>query len=148
MNNFTVLNLTTGQNVICVIDESKVTEQLIEISNPMIVISVSNPDGTVMIFLRRYNILAKSPIMKICRAHIIGTYAPCLELAKYYKTLIKYHTKVLDKITLQEVNLAYTFIDAALSNPNFETIIENQLDSMKDTKDLKNFKVKKDTKVH
>ena len=148
MNNFTVLNLTTGQNVICVIDESKVTEQLIEISNPMIVISVSNPDGTVMIFLRRYNNLAKSPIMKIRRAHIIGTYAPCLELAKYYKTLIKYHTKVLDKITLQEVNLAYTFIDAALSNPNFETIIENQLDSMKDTKDLKNFKVKKNTKVH
>ena len=148
MNNFTVLKLTTGQDVICIVDESKVTEQLIEISHPMMITSIANPDGTTMIFLRRYNLLAKSPIMKIRRAHIIGTYAPCLELAKYYKTLIKYHTKVLDKITLQEVNLAYTFIDAALSNPNFETIIENQLDSMKDTKDLKNFKVKKNTKVH
>jgi len=148
MNNFTVLKLTTGQDIICVVDESKVTEQLIEISNPMIVISVPNPDGTTMIFLRRYNLLAKSSTMKIRRAHIIGTYAPRLELAKYYKTLMKYHAEVLDKITLQEVDLASAFIDAALSNPDFESVIEKQLDNMKDTKDFKNLKVKKDTKVH
>ena len=148
MNNFTVLKLTTGQDVICIVDESKVTEQLIEINHPMTVISVPNPDGTTMIFLRRYNLLAKSPIMKIRRAHIIGTYAPRLELAKYYKTLMKYHDEVLDKITIQEVDLASSFIDAALSNPDFETIIEKQLDNMKDTKDFKNLKVKKDTKVH
>ena len=119
MNNFTVLKLTTGQDVICMVDESKVTDQLIEIGHPMIIISIPNPDGTTMIFLRRYNLLAKSPIMKVRRAHIVATYAPRLELAKYYKTLIKYHTEVLDKITLQEVNLASTFIDAVLSNPNF-----------------------------
>ena len=111
MNNFTVLKLTTGQDVICIVDESKVTEQLIEISHPMMIISIANPDGTTMIFLRRYNLLAKSPIMKIRRAHIVATYAPRLELAKYYKTLMKYHDEVLDKITIQEVDLASTFID-------------------------------------
>lgn len=148
MNNFTVLKLTTGQDVICIVDESKVTEQLIEINHPMTVISVPNPDGTTMIFLRRYNLLAKSPIMKIRRAHIIGTYAPRLELAKYYKTLMKYHNEVLDKITLQEVDLASTFIDAALSNPDFESVIEKQLDNMKESKDFKNLKAKKNTKVH
>lgn len=148
MNNFTVLKLTTGQDIICVVDESKVTEQLIEISNPMIVISVPNPDGTTMIFLRRYNLLAKSPTMKIRRAHIIGTYAPRLELAKYYKTLMKYHDEVLDKITIQEVDLASTFIDTALSNPAFDTMLEKQLDEMKEPKDFKNLKAKKTTKVH
>ena len=148
MNNFTVLKLTTGQDVICIVDESKVTEQLIEINHPMTVISVPNPDGTTMIFLRRYNLLAKSPIMKIRRAHIIGTYAPRLELAKYYTTLMKYHNEVLDKITLQEVDLASTFIDAALSNPDFESVIEKQLDNMKESKDFKNLKAKKNTKVH
>jgi len=148
MNNFTVLKLTTGQDVICIVDESKVTEQLIEINHPMTVISVPNPDGTTMIFLRRYNLLAKSPIMKIRRAHIIGTYAPRLELAKYYKTLMKYHNEVLDKITLQEVDLASTFIDAALSNPAFDTMLEKQLDNMKEPKDFKNLKAKKNTKVH
>jgi uncharacterized protein (DUF302 family) len=148
MNNFTVLKLTTGQDVICVVDESKVTEQLIEIGHPMTIISIANPDGTTMIFLRRYNLLAKSPIMKIRRAHIVGTYAPRLELAKYYKTLMRYHDEVLDKITIQEVDLASTFIDAALSNPAFETVIENQLNEMKETKDFKNIKAKKNTKVH
>ena len=148
MNNFTVLKLTTGQDVICIVDESKVTEQLIEISHPMMIISIANPDGTTMIFLRRYNLLAKSPIMKIRRAHIVATYAPRLELAKYYKTLMKYHDEVLDKITIQEVDLASTFIDAALSNPAFDTMLEKQLDEMKETKDFKNLKAKKTTKVH
>ena len=148
MSNFTVLKLTTGHDVICIVDESKVTEQLIEINHPMTIISVPNPDGTTMIFLRRYNLLAKSPIMKIRRAHIVGTYAPRLELAKYYKTLMKYHDEVLDKITIQEVDLASTFIDAALSNPAFETVLEKQLDEMKETKDFKNLKAKKTTKVH
>lgn len=148
MNNFTVLKMTTGQDIICIVDESKVTEQLIEIKYPMTIISVPNPDGTTMIFLRRYNLLAKSPMMKIRRTHIIGTYAPRLELAKYYKTLMKYHNEVLDKITLQEVDLASTFIDAALSNPDFESVIEKQLDNMKESKDFKNLKAKKNTKVH
>ena len=148
MNNFTVLKLTTGQDVICIVDESKVTEQLIEISHPMMITSIANPDGTTMIFLRRYNLLAKSPIMKIRRAHIVATYAPRLELAKYYKTLMKYHDEVLDKITIQEVDLASTFIDAALSNPAFDTMLEKQLDEMKETKDFKNLKAKKTTKVH
>ena len=148
MNNFTVLKLTTSQDVICIVDESKVTEQLIEISHPMMIISIANPDGTTMIFLRRYNLLAKSPIMKIRRAHIVATYAPRLELAKYYKTLMKYHDEVLDKITIQEVDLASTFIDAALSNPAFDTMLEKQLDEMKETKDFKNLKAKKTTKVH
>ena len=148
MNNFTVLKLTTGQDVICIVDESKVTEQLIEISHPMMIISIANPDGTTMIFLRRYNLLAKSPIMKIRRAHIVATYAPRLELAKYYKTLMKYHDEVLDKITIQEVDLASTFIDTALSNPAFDTMLEKQLDEMKETKDFKNLKAKKTTKVH
>ena len=148
MNNFTVLKLTTSQDVICIVDESKVTEQLIEISHPMMIISIANPDGTTMIFLRRYNLLAKSPIMKIRRAHIVATYAPRLELAKYYKTLMKYHDEVLDKITIQEVDLASTFIDTALSNPAFDTMLEKQLDEMKETKDFKNLKAKKTTKVH
>jgi len=148
MNNFTVLKLTTGQDVICIVDESKVTEQLIEISHPMMITSIANPDGTTMIFLRRYNLLAKSPIMKIRRAHIVATYAPRLELAKYYKTLMKYHDEVLDKITIQEVDLASTFIDTALSNPAFDTMLEKQLDEMKETKDFKNLKAKKTTKVH
>ena len=148
MNNFTVLKLTTGQDVICIVDESKVTEQLIEISYPMMITSIANPDGTTMIFLRRYNLLAKSPIMKIRRAHIVATYAPRLELAKYYKTLMKYHDEVLDKITIQEVDLASTFIDTALSNPAFDTMLEKQLDEMKETKDFKNLKAKKTTKVH
>lgn len=148
MNNFTVLKLTTGQDVICVVDESKVTEQLIEIGHPMIISSIPNPDGTTMIFLRRYNLLAKSPIMKVRRAHIVATYAPRLELAKYYKTLMKYHDEVLDKITIQEVDLASTFIDTALSNPAFDTMLEKQLDEMKETKDFKNLKAKKTTKVH
>jgi hypothetical protein len=148
MNNFTVLKLTTGQDVICMVDESKVTDQLIEIGHPMIIISIPNPDGTTMIFLRRYNLLAKSPIMKVRRAHIVATYAPRLELAKYYKTLMKYHDEVLDKITIQEVDLASTFIDTALSNPAFDTMLEKQLDEMKETKDFKNLKAKKPTKVH
>jgi|APGre2960657373_1045057.scaffolds.fasta_scaffold30735_2 hypothetical protein len=148
MNNFTVLKLTTGQDVICMVDESKVTDQLIEIGHPMIIISIPNPDGTTMIFLRRYNLLAKSPIMKVRRAHIVATYAPRLELAKYYKTLMKYHDEVLDKITIQEVDLASTFIDTALSNPAFDTMLEKQLDEMKETKDFKNLKAKKTTKVH
>jgi hypothetical protein len=148
MSNFTVLKLTTGQDVICMVDESKVTEQLIEISHPMTITSVPNPDGTTMIFLRRYNLLAKSPIMKVRRAHIVATYAPRLELAKYYKTLMKYHDEVLDKITIQEVDLASTFIDTALSNPAFDTMLEKQLDEMKETKDFKNLKAKKNTKVH
>jgi hypothetical protein len=148
MNNFTVLKLTTGQDVICMVDESKVTDQLIEIGHPMIIISIPNPDGTTMIFLRRYNLLAKSPIMKVRRAHIVATYAPRLELAKYYKTLMKYHDEVLDKITIQEVDLASTFIDTALSNPAFDTMLEKQLDEMKETKDFKNVKAKKTTKVH
>jgi uncharacterized protein (DUF302 family) len=148
MSNFTVLKLTTGHDVICIVDESKVTEQLIEISHPMTITSVANPDGTTMIFLRRYNLLAKSPIMKVRRAHIVATYAPRLELAKYYKTLMKYHDEVLDKITIQEVDLASTFIDAALSNPAFDTMFEKQLDEMKETKDFKNLKAKKTTKVH
>jgi hypothetical protein len=148
MNNFTVLKLTTGHDVICMVDESKVTEQLIEIGHPMTITSVANPDGTTMIFLRRYNLLAKSPIMKVRRAHIVATYAPRLELAKYYKTLMKYHDEVLDKITIQEVDLASTFIDAALSNPAFDTMLEKQLDEMKETKDFKNLKAKKTTKVH
>jgi uncharacterized protein (DUF302 family) len=148
MSNFTVLKLTTGQDVICMVDESKVTEQLIEISHPMTIISIANPDGTTMIFLRRYNLLAKSPIMKVRRAHIVATYAPRLELAKYYKTLMKYHDEVLDKITIQEVDLASTFIDTALSNPAFDTMLEKQLDEMKETKDFKNLKAKKNTKVH
>jgi hypothetical protein len=148
MNNFTVLKLTTGQDVICMVDESKVTDQLIEIGHPMIIISIPNPDGTTMIFLRRYNLLAKSPIMKVRRAHIVATYAPRLELAKYYKTLMKYHDEVLDKITIQEVDLASTFIDTALSNPAFDTMLEKQLDEMKGTKDFKNLKAKKTTKVH
>jgi hypothetical protein len=131
MNNFTVLKLTTGQDVICMVDESKVTDQLIEIGHPMIIISIPNPDGTTMIFLRRYNLLAKSPIMKVRRAHIVATYAPRLELAKYYKTLMKYHDEVLDKITIQEVDLASTFIDTALSNPAFDTMLEKQLDEMR-----------------
>ena len=148
MSNFTVLKLATGQDVICMVDESKVTEQLIEISHPMTIISIANPDGTTMIFLRRYNLLAKSPIMKVRRAHIVATYAPRLELAKYYKTLMKYHDEVLDKITIQEVDLASTFIDTALSNPAFDTMLEKQLDEMKETKDFKNLKAKKNTKVH
>ena len=148
MNNFTVLKLTTGQDVICMVDENKVTDQLIEIGHPMIIISIPNPDGTTMIFLRRYNLLAKSPIMKVRRAHIVATYAPRLELAKYYKTLMKYHDEVLDKITIQEVDLASTFIDTALSNPAFDTMLEKQLDEMKETKDFKNLKAKKTTKVH
>lgn len=148
MSNFTVLKLTTGHDVICIVDESKITEQLIEISHPMTIISIANPDGTTMIFLRRYNLLAKSPIMKVRRAHIVATYAPRLELAKYYKTLMKYHDEVLDKITIQEIDLASTFIDTALSNPAFETMLEKQLDEMKETKDFKNLKAKKTTKVH
>lgn len=148
MNNFTVLKLTTGQDVICMVDESKVTDQLIEIGHPMIIISIPNHDGTTMIFLRRYNLLAKSPIMKVRRAHIVASYAPRLELAKYYKTLMKYHDEVLDKITIQEVDLASTFIDTALSNPAFDTMLEKQLDEMKETKDFKNLKAKKTTKVH
>jgi hypothetical protein len=86
--------------------------------------------------------------MKVRRAHIVATYAPRLELAKYYKTLMKYHDEVLDKITIQEVDLASTFIDAALSNPAFDTMFEKQLDEMKETKDFKNLKAKKTTKVH
>lgn len=148
MSNFTVLKLTTGHDVICIVDESKITEQLIEISHPMTIISIANPDGTTMIFLRRYNLLAKSPIMKVRRAHIVATYAPRLELAKYYKTFMKYHDEVLDKITIQEIDLASTFIDTALSNPAFETMLEKQLDEMKETKDFKNLKAKKTTKVH
>ncbi len=148
MSNFTVLKLTTGHDVICIVDESKITEQLIEISHPMTIISIANPDGTTMIFLRRYNLLAKSPIMKVRRAHIVATYAPRLELAKYYKTLMKYHDEVLDKITIQEIDLASTFIDTALSNPAFDTMLEKQLDEMKETKDFKNLKAKKTTKVH
>jgi hypothetical protein len=145
MNNFTVLKLSAGIDVICGIDESKITDQLIEISHPMTITSLPNPDGTTMIFLRRYNILAKSPMMKIRRAHIIGTYVPRLELAKYYMTLMKYHNDVLDKVIIQEVDIAATFIDAILSGPEFEAALEKHLD---EKKDLKNLKANKTTKVH
>lgn len=145
MSEFTVLKLSTGQDVICLVDQDKITDQLIEINHPMTIVSVPNTDGIMMIFLRRYNILSKSSSMKIRRAHIIGTYAPCLELSKYYKTLMKYHEEVLDKITVQEIDLASTFIDQALTNPDFDDMLEKQLNS---AKTFKNVKAKKDTKVH
>lgn len=162
MSTYTIIKLNTGQDIICSLDKADVSDYSLEheqrilgqkdlqqslrqlrIENPMLIHHSVSADGTTITLLKRYNPLALSTKMVIDRSHVIATYAPQKQFANYYCAILAFHEKVLDQIALNDIDIATSFIDAAIMNEKFE-------ESFKNIKEKKNAPTTKkiDKKLH
>jgi len=144
MSTYTIIKLNTGQDIICSLTKEHLSSSfMLEVENPMLIHHSVNADGSIIILLKRFNPLALSTKMTIERAHIIATYAPQKQFANYYCAILAFHEKVLDEMAIRDIDIATSFIDAAIMNEKFE-------ETFKDIKEKKNAHVTKktDKKVH
>lgn len=156
MNEYTVLKLLTGQDIICMVNKTKTSEQLIEVDYPMLIINVSKGNTANLIYLKKYNLLSKNSSTVMRREHILSSYVPQLELVVHYKIYKKYNIEILDKLSAMELNLASTymesFITSCMSDPNYlNKLFSNMFGNVEDANDsadISKIKKTKTTKVH
>lgn len=158
MNEYTVLKLLTGQDIICTVNKTKMTEQLIEVHYPMLIINNNTSFRVNMIYLKNYNILSKNSTTVMRRDDIMSSYVPQLELVAHYKVYKKYNIEILDKLCAMELNMASAYMEAfitsRMTDPNYLNklfydmlgIAEDVNDSNSD--DISKIKKSKTTKVH
>lgn len=124
MSTYTIVKLTTGQDIICSLAKDNLSSPILEIENPMSIYHRVEGDGVTMVLLKRYNPLALSSKMKIERSHIVATYAPQKSFVDYYEAVLAFHEKVIDELATNDIEVATSFIDSAIMNKKIEKTLK------------------------
>lgn len=98
MSKYTVLKLTSGQDVIGkkLPPDLDTVDLCVKLQKPMVMLSTTVDNGATIVFLRSYALMAKSKEILFQNSQIITEYEPEKVLVDYYMTMIEYNQKFIE----------------------------------------------------
>ena len=151
MIEYTVLKLINGYDVLCSFDREQMTEATIKAIDPMTMITSMSPNGSSVVYLKRFNSLANENSISIRRNQIVATYVPRKELVSYYKLVVQYYNDIVDDMIVKELKHHSEIFDAALnpkSSEEFKKDIDKHFEEIFSEYEKEQMAKKKRSKVH
>lgn len=98
MSKYVILKLTSGQDVIGKKLDSDIDtiDKCIKLDHPMVVLTTTIDNGSTIVFLRSYALLAKNKQLCVSHNHVIAEYEPQKVMVDYYTTMIEYNKKYIE----------------------------------------------------